>query len=154
MLTKTTIEEQRFAVHPRFCMAVSLLVALSTFNPVSVAQNYQDYQTWNLPDGAIARLGKGRIGGGNRAVAFSPDGERLAVATTIGVWLYDVSTSRELSLLTGGMEGLRCVAFSPDGSILAAGAVFYRYTMGRLGRKQYRYTDGASGGGYRCHILS
>ena len=63
-----------------------------TFNAVGVGTSTTsimggDYRTWHLPDGAIIRLGKGRIGEGDRAVAFSPDGQRLAVASGIGVWL-------------------------------------------------------------------
>ena len=75
------------------------------------------YQKWNLPDGAIARLGKGSIG----EMAFSPDGQRLAVASGIGVWLYDVATSRELALLTEH-TGVNAVAFSPDGTTIASGS--------------------------------
>ena len=81
-----------------------------------------DYRTWHLPDGAIIRLGKGRIGEGDRAVAFSPDGQRLAVASGIGVWLYDVATSRELALFTGHTGDVRTVAFSPNGTMLASGS--------------------------------
>lgn len=36
----------------------------------------QDYTTWNLPEGAIKRLGKGAI----RDLQFNPDGSHLAVA--------------------------------------------------------------------------
>lgn len=39
-----------------------------------------------LPDGAIARLGKGGI----NVIEFSPDGVHLAIGTGIGVWIYDV----------------------------------------------------------------
>ena len=77
-----------------------------------------DYQTWHLPAGAIARLGKGSI----EEVAFSPDGSLLAVASHIGIWLYDAATSRELALLTGHTGGVNSVTFSPDGRILASGA--------------------------------
>ncbi len=44
-----------------------------------------DITTWELPDGAIARLGRG----GLRNISFSPDGRYLAIATSIGCWLYD-----------------------------------------------------------------
>ncbi|MCE2439213.1 MAG: hypothetical protein J4F39_07290 [Candidatus Latescibacteria bacterium] len=40
----------------------------------------QDHTRWGLPEGALARLGKGRIA----EVAYSPDGT-LAVASTIGI---------------------------------------------------------------------
>ena len=81
-----------------------------------------DYRIWHLPDGAIIRLGKGRLGDSDRAVAFSPDGQLLAVASGIGVWLYDVATLRELVLLTGHTGRAEAVAFSPDGTTLVSGA--------------------------------
>ena len=87
-----------------------------------VAIGYQDHQTWGLPENAIARFEKGGISQGERVIAFSPDGEHLAVATAVGVWLHDVKTTHELALFPGGRspwEG--AVAFSPDGTLLAAG---------------------------------
>ncbi len=86
------------------------------------AIGYQDHQTWSLPEYAIARFAKGGISQGEGVIAFSPDGEHLAVATATGVWLYDVLTTRELALFAGGhspWEG--AVVFSPDGALLAAG---------------------------------
>ena len=78
----------------------------------------------NLPEGAKARLGKGRI----FDVAYSPDGKRLAVASSIGVWIYDAETGAELDLLTGHayyawvknyvQPYVRNVSFSPDGQTL------------------------------------
>ena len=98
-----------------------------TFNAVGIGTPTTpvaggDYQKWHLPDGAIARLGKGIIGVGDRAVAFSSDSQCLAVASGIGVWLYDVATSRELALLTGHKGWVSSVSFSPDGKILASGS--------------------------------
>ena len=82
---------------------------------------FQNSQTWNLPENAIARFGRGVMGGSDRAVAFSPDGKRLAVATGVGIWIYDGQTYRELSLITGHTGAVRTVAFSPDGKTLASG---------------------------------
>ena len=76
---------------------------------------YQDYQRWHLPERAKARLGKGAITQGDRAIAFSPDGAYIAVASNIGVWLYDTKTSRELALLATHSIWVHAVAFSPDG---------------------------------------
>ncbi len=78
-----------------------------------------DFLTWHLPAGAF-RLGKGVLGEGDRAVAFSPDGQRLAVASGIGVWLYEVATSRALALLRT-VSPVYSVAISPDGATVAAG---------------------------------
>ena len=79
----------------------------------------------NLPDGAIARLGKGGVSYDDQGIAFSPDGSRLAVATSMGVWLYDAETFDELALLTGHKEAVTAVAFSPDGTKLASVSGFH-----------------------------
>jgi WD40 repeat protein len=56
------------------------------------------------------------------AVAFSPDGSRLASGGSDGaVWLWDVATGRELRRLEGHMDSVQSVAFSPDGHTLASG---------------------------------
>ncbi len=78
----------------------------------------QDYTQLNLPEGAKARLGKGVI----NDIQLSSDNTRLAVASSIGVWLYDLHTGSETALLTGHTETVMHVAFSPDGKILASSA--------------------------------
>ena len=108
----------------RFTLILLVSLTLSTSTPVSVAQT-QDYSKVNLPDGAIVRLGKGGVSYEDRGIAFSPDGSRLAVATSIGIWLYDVETFDELALLTGHTEEATAVAFSPDGTKLASVAGGY-----------------------------
>ena len=79
----------------------------------------QDYTRWGLPEGVLARLGKGRLTGG--ALAYSPDGTRLAVANKIGIWLYDAHTGTEVALLASH-TAIRSVSFSPDGTTLASGS--------------------------------
>ena len=91
-----------------------------TFNAMGVGTPTEpimggDYQTWHLPTGATFRLGKGNING----IAFSPNGQYLVAASSIGVWLYDVATTRELALLTGHTTAVRSMVFSPDGTVLA-----------------------------------
>jgi len=78
----------------------------------------QDSPQWNLPDHATSRIGKGKI----NQIAYSPDDSILAVATHIGIWLYDAQTGSELDLLTGHTGTIRSIAFSPDGTILASGS--------------------------------
>ena len=78
-----------------------------------------DITKWGLPEGAVARLDKGWITGN---IAYSADGTRLAVATSIGIWLYDAQTGEELDLLIGHTDTVKSVAFSPDGSTIASGS--------------------------------
>ncbi len=77
----------------------------------------QDSPQWHLPKGVKVRLGKGRIS----PIAYSPDGNLLAVGTAIGIWIYDVHTGAELELLTGRTSEVDSLAFSPDGTTLASG---------------------------------
>ena len=77
----------------------------------------QDYTQWGLPEGAKMRLGKGKV----NDVKFSLDGDLLAVATNIGVWLYDANVGAEIALLTDKPRNIRTIAFSPDGKTLATG---------------------------------
>ena len=122
----------RFASQLRLRLFVFIITCLSIGTGISFSQiadsqnpptaNQQNIRTWELPDGAIMRLGKGVLGGSDRAIAFSPDGKHLAVASGIGIWIYEVATAREHALLNGGRPTLiRSVAYSPDGTILAAG---------------------------------
>ena len=93
---------------------VALLVLFTLFPLYTFAQ---DSPQWHLPDGAKARLGKGRI----NEIRYSPDGTRLAVASAIGIWLYDTDTGAEVALLTGHTGEVLSVMFSPDGRTLAGG---------------------------------
>ena len=55
------------------------------------------------------------------AVAFSPDGTRLAVGTYRRVLIYEVTTGSKLSDWVISSDAVRTLAFSPDGAVLAAG---------------------------------
>ena len=79
-------------------------------------QTNSDATTWELPEEAIGRLGRGIIAD----VAFSPDGESLAIATTIGVWLYELATMKPITLWETERGLVSTVSFSPDGQWIAA----------------------------------
>jgi hypothetical protein len=65
----------------------------------------------------LARWGRGRI----RQAAFSPDGRLLAVASSLGISIYDAGTLEEVrSIETEAW--VRSIAFSPDGRTLASEA--------------------------------
>ena len=80
-----------------------------------------DYTRWNLPEGAKRRLGKGVLSD----MKVSPDGTRLAIASSSGIWLYDVNAKEkmnrtEIALLTGHKGAVRHLTFSPDSSMIAS----------------------------------
>ena len=56
--------------------------------PAPVSASGDDVTTWALPKGAIARLGQGLV----ETLAFSADGNYLAIGTRVGLWLYEVAT--------------------------------------------------------------
>ena len=70
-----------------------------------------DVTTWELPDGAIARLGPGLIFG----MAFSPDKASLAVGTRVGVWMYELDTMQPVTLFETERGLISKVVLSPDG---------------------------------------
>ena len=68
------------------CLLIPCLLLSNGFAQEYAAQ-------WHLPEGAKARLGKGSI----NDAEFSPDGTRLAIASDIGIWIYDAHTGTELA---------------------------------------------------------
>ena len=87
----------------------SLLFLSALCLPFSIAQ---DSPQWGLPEGAKARLGKGII----REIQYSPDGTRLAVASSIGIWIYDRRLIKRSLCSPDIRTWVRSVAFSPDGN--------------------------------------
>jgi len=83
--------------------------------PALVSVNDSDVTTWALPEGAVARLGRGWV----PDITFSPDERYLAVGTWMGLWLYDLETLSPVTLweTERGMVGR--VAFSPNGKWIA-----------------------------------
>lgn len=79
----------------------------------------KDYTQVGLPEGAIARLGKGGI----NVMKFSPDGTKLAIGTSIGVRLINVEDEKEMVLPTRNVRYFNTFAFSSDGKILASGGI-------------------------------
>ena len=94
---------------------VTLLILFTLLLPNTFAQ---DYTQWGSPEVIKTRRDKGEI----NEIAYSPDGTRLAVATSFGICLYDAYTGAEVSLLTGHTGWVQSVSFSPEGTTIASGA--------------------------------
>ena len=82
----------------------------------SVEADIDDVTTWALPEGAVARLGRGR----EPSMAFSPDGKHLAIGNSLGLWLYDLATLSPIALWETARGMVGQVAFSPNEKWLAA----------------------------------
>ena len=73
----------------------------------------------NLPEEAKFRLGKGIYGAGTISkIKFSPDGSRIAVLSSIGIWIFNAHSLEEMSLIP--IQAIS-IAFSPDGLKIAIG---------------------------------
>ena len=114
-ILRVIIKEEREPMKSTQFSILTVSVILSLFSLNAFAQNYTQF---SLPEGVKARLGKGSV----RGVAYSPDGTRFAVPSSIGIWLYDTATHQEVALLTGHTDIVSSVSFSPDGSTVASGS--------------------------------
>ncbi|RKU24001.1 hypothetical protein C6503_01920 [Candidatus Poribacteria bacterium] len=97
-------------IHPFF---ITLLMIVG----IPLISFAEDNTKVGLPEGAIARLGKGGI----NIMRFSPDGTRLVVGTDVGAWVYDVPDGKETALFTGHTGQVNALAFSQDGKTFASG---------------------------------
>ena len=89
-----------------------------TEDPKVLANVYPKETTIALPPDAVARFGRG----GKSHIAVSPDGSLIAVASSVGVWLYSAYTDEFLSLLGSERERIpSTVTFSPDSTQVAIG---------------------------------
>jgi len=107
---------ERMKVKRMLLFTLTLLIVSSVGILPGLAQ-YVAHTQFSLPEGAIARIGKGSVGAGT----YSPDGSTFAVGSSIGIWLYDTKTFQELELIRGQGSWFSSIAFSPDGSTLATG---------------------------------
>ncbi len=103
-------------------IAIMLGIGGSSYgNEDNADQALTDYTLWGLPEGAKRWLGKGVLSD----MKVSPDGSRLAIASSAGIWLYDVNAKQEMdrseiALLTGHEGVVRQLTFSPDGKMFAS----------------------------------
>ncbi len=100
-------------------LIITYLISLILF---SVSGCHQDYIKWELPENAMLRLGKGMI----YDLKHSPNDDLIAVATSIGIWLYDADTGKEIRLLRKHIYEVHppiydaSLAFSPNSKMLAS----------------------------------
>ena len=84
--------------------------------PIQVGSFEGDVTTWVLPEGALARLGRGS----EPKMTFSPDGKYLVIGTCIGLWIYELATLSPVAFWEVEQWVVGAVAFSPNGKWIAA----------------------------------
>lgn len=127
-------------VKNRNILTVLILIFVSTFFlPIVFAQ---DAHQWRLPEGTIEWFGKGRI----YDVKYAPDGTRLAVATTLGIWIYDATTYQVLHFLKKYEDLVERIVFSPDGRILASEERFDKIHLWDVNTGKHKYKLQHQGG--------
>ncbi|MDE0016220.1 MAG: WD40 repeat domain-containing protein [Candidatus Poribacteria bacterium] len=95
-----------------------------------------------LPHGAFTRLGKGGI----TDAAASPDENLMAVASHIGVWLYDTHTGNFSSLIAVAETGIvSAVAFSAENTQVAVGDWDGKITLWDINTQEKFATFNAKG---------
>ena len=124
------------------CMYLTLILL---FNIILILPNAscQDYTQWHLPEGAIARYGKGGI----QDFVYFPDGKRLAVKTLTGhtdiitsmmyspdgttfvcgcrdgkIHVWNIQTYKHIQTLAGHTQGIPSIDFLQDTTTFVSGA--------------------------------
>ena len=97
-----------------FALGILWVFAMASILP---RRNLPENSQWQPPTGENAIL---RTNGIND-VQYSPDGTHLAVASAIGIWLYNLNSDEEPVRLTTDRVNVYNVSFSPDGKMLAGG---------------------------------
>ncbi|MDE0482936.1 MAG: WD40 repeat domain-containing protein [Candidatus Poribacteria bacterium] len=119
-----------FATKNRYILILLALIFVSTFYlPILFAESPS-------PKGeAKANFDTGRI----YDVAYSPDGTRLAVANSEGIWIYDATTYQLLRLVKSRRTGVHLIVFSPDGSTIASEEELSRIHLWDVNTGKHKY---------------
>lgn len=136
LLSRATLEifegNSAFAVSPDYS-----LIAIGHHAEDGLAPSFEpkgaDVTIWNAKTGKLEKLLRPRHKLNVSAVAFSPDGRRLASASwdkTIRIW--DVQTGELLQTLTGHTDWIAAVKFSPDGRRIVSTSSIRKDTTVRI----------------------
>lgn len=103
-------------------------LACGSFTSETLSGRGDSYiQIWGVKSGVCLRTLSGPNAGVRRilegkAVAYTPDGKRVAISIDKTIKIWDVETGACLKTLNGHDAGVRAVAYSPDGKIFASGS--------------------------------
>ncbi|HQP09662.1 MAG TPA: serine/threonine-protein kinase, partial [Anaerolineaceae bacterium] len=109
---KTTITSTSAAILPTGTTAVTLVPAATASVDLDM---YTNPLLGPVPEGALMRLGKGTA---YKAI-FYPDGKTIAVASSLGIYLYNFETL-DLINFFATEHPVTAISVSPDGTMLAS----------------------------------
>jgi WD40 repeat protein/tRNA A-37 threonylcarbamoyl transferase component Bud32 len=90
-------------------------------HPINVGPSQARVKIWDVSTGKEILSLSGAAGGWLApAPAWSPDGQRLAVAGPEGVRVWELATGKEALTLRGHLDRVAALAWSPDGTRLAS----------------------------------
>lgn len=85
---------------------------MESYLPFQSNRDTAKSSTWDLPSGALKRLGRGYV----KNITLSPTGDHLLVTTHIGLWVYNIPAREPLTLIEW-IPG--AITFSKDGKRVA-----------------------------------
>ena len=105
--------------------AIFVINFISVYCPFTSLAEYPPYTQLRLPEGAKARFGQGYFRWAIEPLSH-PTEPRIAVASSVGVWIYEADTLQVQDLLvtpqgTEGVWGMQLMRASPDNRTLAIG---------------------------------
>ncbi|MDE0086763.1 MAG: cohesin domain-containing protein [Candidatus Poribacteria bacterium] len=77
---------------------------------------------------------------GIQGLSYSPDGKELAIACSLGIWIYDPELNEEVTLLNAA--DIRSVAYSPNGKTLAGAWRGIRLWDAKTKKHKFRMLNG------------
>ena len=98
-----------------FALGIVWLFVMASLLP---RRNLPENAQWDIPRAEGTLLNPRS---GINDIQYSPDGTRIAVASSLGVWLYALNSDEEPRLLKTDRPSVFSISFSPDGITLASG---------------------------------
>ena len=89
--------------------------------PFNVVPDDPTGTTWALPEGTLARLGKGYYQKRESEIGISPDSTYFVIGTLMGLWWYEMSSRSPIALWETERGLISAVNFSSDGKLIAIG---------------------------------
>ena len=98
-----------------FALGIAWIFFMTSIMP---RRNLPESSQWDIPrdEGTLLNPRSGI-----NDIQYSPNGTRIAVACSLGVWLYALNSDEEPVLLKTDIPSVFSVSFSPDGMTLASG---------------------------------